>query len=559
MIAIISAFLVACGVASAHLAAAQVPAGGTTNMQEVAGLREQLIAEVAAEVPMNEWELTASKDGERLAWREKRGKRWVVLVNGKQVGGEFDEVAALQFGPDGKRFAFSAKNGKGWTNVIDGVEQGGPYKKVGSVLFSPDGSRSSFWAKTSDGGLYVVDGKSQALHKDVLRGKFSPDNLHFAYTAQKGKQWFVVVDGVEGPGYGEAESPHYREKALTMAYVARRQKTWFLVDDGKETLARDLKYGYRLLGFTPVAEEPVLEVYDGNQSKMLIGKLEGPRGNTTLIPFSQSDDHTHVAYATATIRTPAMALTERAFGQVVLDGKGGREYEGAPVESGGKGALRAAFLNEAIQMKRGLVSKFTARTHGVSAPSMTRDGRHVAYAARRGNNDMTVVVDGKEGPGFEEIPGEPVYSPDGKLYYLVVDAGKLVLMVDGQRVKETEWREKSTCIPFSFAEGGHYHYGVLHHAEGVQVIADGQEHRLRPLAVLGIPGNPSQVVGGRLHFAYFGMAVQPKQEAVLIVDGKEAKVYSDVWPETVRWSGEGVLTYVARDGQRLLRVTQTVQ
>jgi hypothetical protein len=106
-----------------------------------------------------------------------------------------------------------------------------------------------------------------------------------------------------------------------------------------------------------------------------------------------SENNQHFVYATARIHTPAMAVTERAYGQVVVDGRGSREYEAAPVESAGKAFLRA-MSHEYLQLRRGDVAEFTARTYGVSSPAVKWDGLRVAYAARRGNKGFTVVVDG---------------------------------------------------------------------------------------------------------------------------------------------------------------------
>ncbi len=64
---------------------------------------------------------TISRDGRRVAWREKRDNAWVVMVNGERQGGDFQKVEDLGFSPDGRRFFFKAKEGKRWLFVIDGV------------------------------------------------------------------------------------------------------------------------------------------------------------------------------------------------------------------------------------------------------------------------------------------------------------------------------------------------------------------------------------------------------------------------------------------------------
>ncbi len=75
---------------------------------------------------------------------------------------------------------------------------------------------------------------------------------------------------------------------------------------------------------------------------------------------------------------------------------------------------------------------------------------------------------------------------------------------------------------------------------------------------MGAMTGTARVVRGRIHFAYSAYPDPKKPEARVIVDGEESKAYNDVWPETMRWSSDGVLSYIARDGRKLLRVTQTL-
>jgi len=71
-------------------------------------------------------------------------------------------------------------------------------------------------------------------------------------------------------------------------------------------------------------------------------------------------------------------------------------------------------------------------------------------------------------------------------------------------------------------------------------------------------GPLTQTDGGCFHFVY---AVRPdlaKPESLVVADGKEGKAYHDIWPVTMKWAQPGVVTYIARDGRKLLRVTQTL-
>jgi hypothetical protein len=521
------------------------------------GIREELVAEVGADVRDNEWELVASPDGTRLAWREKRGGQYVVLLNGKAVGGAYDGVGGIQLSKDAGRLAFAALKGKDRTIVVDGAEFGS-YQKVYPVTFSPDSSRFAFEAKSKEGSLFVVDGKPGAAYKEVTAGAFSPDNRHFAFGAQKGKQWLVVADGAEGPAYDDVGRPRYSPEGGRLVYVARRGKAHLLVDNGAEKPLSAVKDSYTLTGFAPETEEPLFEVFDGANSRMLIGKVEGPMGHIRLRPVRCTAGCRHSVYATARIGRPGLGQ-ERAFGQVVVDGKPGREYEGAPAESAGKAIFRAMGGSE-LRLQQGSFPFFNLDNHGVSTPSITGDFQHVAYAARRSSKYITVVVDGVEGPPMEAVPCDPQYSPDGKLYYVGVQSGKAILFIDGKSTVDLplatpEWDRKGMCIGPGFADGGHYVFGIVQR-DGTRFVADGSEFKLG--AMLAIVGPHTQVADGRFHFAFMAMPQPEKPEALMIVDGKQSKVYNDIWPTTVNWSGSGVLTYVARQGQKLFRVTQTL-
>jgi hypothetical protein len=522
------------------------------------GVREEQIAELGPEVRGGEWELIATPDGARFAWREKRAGRHQVSLNGRRSGSDYDEVGGLQFNEDGKRLAFSARKGKQWTVVVDGVEQPGSFEKVHPVEFSPDGSRFEFVAKVKGGYAHVVDGKAGAAYKLVTRAEFSPDSRHVAYSAQKGKQWAVVEDGIEGPLFDETGYPRYEPKTQHLVHIGRRGKADFLSDAGKERELPEVKSGYGLAGFAPGTGEPLLEGYDGENSHILVGAVKGPLGPIRLRPIGCTDGCRHSVYATARIRNPTFG-SERAFGQVVVDGKAGPEYEGAPVESTGKAFLRA-MGGEQLRLTRGAFPGFALQQHGVSTPAVDRDFQHVAYAARRGNKDLTVVTDGVEGPKMDAIPCDPRYGPDGKLYYVGVENGIATLLADGKAMSEVQldtpdWDEKGACIGPNITDGGHYVFGIVQ-KDGTHLVADGVESKLR--VIQAIVGPKVQVENGRLHFAFTTWPDPKKPEALLVVDGKEGKAYADIWPITLRWTGDGVLTYIARDGQRLLRVTQTV-
>lgn len=217
-----------------------------------------------------------------------------------------------------------------------------------------------------------------------------------------------------------------------------------------------------------------------------------------------------------------------------------------------------------LSLRPGVYSEFTPKIHGVSTPAVTRDFQHVADAARRGSKDMTVVLDGVEGPRLEAIPCAPIFSPEGELFYAGFENGKLVLMAGIRKVHEIPlpgegWDERNACICPEFAAGGHYCYGELLRDES-RIVTDDVEYNFGVLKATGTTTENTQTAGGQFHFALCAMVEQDgRMEVRMIVDGKEGRSYGDIWQNTVRWSAEGVLTWSARHGQKLLRVTQSTE
>ena len=548
-------FLISC---ATGLAAVGIAVGSALREPSV---HEEVIAQIGADVRMGEWELVSSDDAQQIAWREKRGNKWAVVLNSAIQGSGYDEVKALFFSPDQRHLAYAARSGKEWTAIVDSKKQGQAYQKVAGMYFSADSSRFAFLAKVEGGWRYVVDATPGATDKELTRLAFSSDSRHFAYSGKRGNQWVMVTDGAEGPAFDYAGAPYFRKNGQTPVYVAQRKNDWMLVADGQQEQLWQTKDGYRLIGLTPQTEEPVFKIFDGDQSKLRVGNREGPLGDVIEFPFSFPKNGEHFVYATARIRTPAMAVSERAYGQVVVDGTPGHEYEGAPVESGASAFFRA-MGGEVLQLQRGDVPEFTAVTYSVSTPAVRWEGLHVAYAARRGNKDFTVVVDGQEGPRMDAVPCAPAYSPHGDLYYAGVDAGKLVLMVNGQRVSEIalptgEWTEKKdVCSDFRFGEGGHFVYSILLR-DSWRIFVDGVENK-RPFVKIFAGPVATLAADGRFHYAYAGWPDITKPQCYVVVDGFDSKMYNDIWPSTVRWTDDGVLTFLARESKKLLRVTESL-
>jgi hypothetical protein len=74
-------------------------AGSAAKPVEVSGplsLKEEFLGEKSPDTAAEDKKLedTVSPSGERVAWRDKHGGKWQVMLNGKPQGPEFDDVQA---------------------------------------------------------------------------------------------------------------------------------------------------------------------------------------------------------------------------------------------------------------------------------------------------------------------------------------------------------------------------------------------------------------------------------------------------------------------------------
>jgi roadblock/LC7 domain-containing protein len=103
-----------------------------------------------------------------------------------------------------------------------------------------------------------------------------------------------------------------------------------------------------------------------------------------------------------------------------------------------------------------------------SPPVFSTDGKHVAYAAQRGDKWL-VVVDGQAGLEFEGI-SLPVFSPDGKrVAYTAKRGEKWLVVVDGEAGPEFDVVSKLVFSP----DGKRVAYGARSSHKQFMVV-DGQ-------------------------------------------------------------------------------------
>ena len=135
-------------------------------------------------------------------------KRCQLLVEGKATGSVYAQVSPPQYSRDGKRLAFFGKRGRKWVAVVDGKEMKKEVDAYSFWGFSPD-SRHFFAAvRLEHGGwTYLVDGTPGPLFTIISPMAFSKDGKHYAYGAAWQNLAFrknqmagtIVLDGHPGP------------------------------------------------------------------------------------------------------------------------------------------------------------------------------------------------------------------------------------------------------------------------------------------------------------------------------------------------------------------------
>lgn len=528
--------------------------------QVVAG--EELLGEKGPENDPDDRYDTVSPDGRRVAWREKRGKAWTVMVNG-EGGDTFDGVDTLVFSPDSRRFAYRAQGAGKWAMVVDGKAtmrvigkgtiQGVAYEELGPARFSAEGGRVAYWAKMKRKAMVLVDGAPGTEYDDVGDPAFSPDGQHVLYPAKPKKKWVVVVDGEEQPPEMKAiwngdlvvnDVPVVAglpwaqfHDALGPMWVGRVDKGWSLVVEGKP----------------------------------------GPAFGALSWPIFFGSEGSRFAYAGAEIDI-GFGGSGKGIGQIIVDGEPGPSYEGKSTKSFGMALLDTAgrvsvgygIYETALHgvatarmfagvddltrygLLPGVFEDLGVHRYGVSSPQVSPDGERVAYAARRDEEDYVVMLDGKAGPSFDSITCGPRFTTDGSLVYVGVEEGELILLRNGERSSAFPWKD-AECATMRVVEGDHVVY-VANRDDRWRVFVDGtagEEYRARSVAVV------THLLDDELHVAYAVRSKDDEADSFVVLDGRVGKRYDGLLTVSLELSDDG-LAYVARQGRKFFRVSRAL-
>jgi len=540
------------------------PGAATT----VLTVTENVIVEKGDSKSFDEW--AVALDGKRVAWPVKNGKLWSLHVDGTPLGAGFKEIEDIRFSPDGASVMYRAKQDKNWVAVVDG-KPGAPYREIEAIGFGPHSRRIAYHAKQGKGWVAVVDEKAGNQYHEVGAIRFSRDGGRFAYRAEKQKSWVVVVDHREGAEYDEVRSPVFSIDGRHVAYAAKRDKRWRMLVDGEE-LGPEMRDASSVIGFSPESEAPIFVGSLDDQGWSVFQNGE-PGPDFALVSIGSSYEPGGVLRAYAGARRSGNRFT----GSVVIEGEEGPPFEGDPIEKGTTtifigswqellASSIAAGVAAALTYESGpgLERTFTSWGHGVSSPDVSPDGEHFAYGARREKKDYVVFLDGEPGPSFERGVCNPVFGPDGKLYYVGFDKDALYRVVDGEKGRALDWEGYAACSPMRFTDDGAHSAIIVERGRTEKArkrLADRQlfvDGRAEPkFEAIWLKNITFFSDAERFHWAYFVRAPlhERKDVSFAMFDRFRGKDYDEVLPGSLRFEDASTLTFIARTSGRILRVT----
>lgn len=382
-----------------------------------------------------------------------------------------NEPASFQvlFSESGRGVAYLVAREGGKVSVAHNQSKGKEYAAVGSIVLSTDGRRIAYSALVGGKWRMVVDGKEGRSFDTLLTPLFSPDGRHLAYEGRAGDKWYVVVDDTLNAGTTTSYSlPEFNADSNLIAYVetgASSAEMRLIVSDlkfGKQSVKKgigDLLFVTSKDRTRIAATQPVdgkFRVIDFSFAKPDVVR-EG-RPFDVVERLTISDDGGAVAYCALKQGKRVVVLDEREESlpkgllpelPVIRPDKKG---VGALLGTEGTISLHQAFCNSADAGKQ---------YDEAANLAYSKDGRHYAYAARRGQ-DWCLVVDGKEGPPLDRVV-TPRFSPDGKqvVYRARKDGKRFAVVADGsgKTIRQHPSYEQVFDVRFS-ADGRSIAYGV---------------------------------------------------------------------------------------------------
>lgn len=362
------------------------PTGSDAAFWTTTGDRIVMLGDRRSEPWVEIQKLTWSQDGKTFAYVGNKGgkldqfgivqggKFCAVVENTPQE--YFDEIVHLTLAPDGRVAIVAANAGTKRFQVVDGKKHE-PYYNVWEAVFSPDGKRMAYVVQPSqDEAIVICDGQQGPKFKSINPPVFSRDGRVLAYAATSGTRRVMVVDGKSSEEFDDVSyRPSLSADGKVVAYTATLNKKGFLVVGDRKGKEYEK---VESVVVSPDGKTVVCKVKAGAKWSVLLDDQQGPEFDT-LAPFDKfifSPDSSRLAYS-----------AKRSGKWVVFDGeKFGEEFEFASFSvvfsPTGKVVAHAAKVDGKWCIVAG--KKKSPLFDSVGTPQFSRDGRKIAFGARKG-------------------------------------------------------------------------------------------------------------------------------------------------------------------------------
>lgn len=384
--------------------------------------------------------------------------------------------------------------------------------------------KSGVWLDGKEGEAYdQVRGITRGSY-NAREFMFSPDGQRLAYTAKIGGKWFMVIDGKKGAGYDALREPYFSMDGKHVCYMAFRGKDCILVMDGKEcaqypTIKMDSPY-FRTKNPARIIDDASCPV------------AFGPNG--------------HFAFAASKGRDKNGM--EREF--AVIDGKVGPEYDAVGGIEFSPDGSRWAYIAKKNEKEFVVLDGTPGPKYDAIGGMLTfsPDGRRLAYVATRynanGDASACVVADGKEGPRFYDVYSASVtFSPDSKrlAYAATPDGDEWLAVEDGKSGPKYDemggYSGGMSSVLLLYSPNGELVYRARRGEKYYMVIAG------KPSPAYDSIAEPYPVYSSDgKHYAY---SVKQGETWYVVRDGVKGNAYSLINHDTLKFTGDNRLVYVA--------------
>lgn len=430
----------------------------------------------------------------RLMYAARTGKRYVVVTDG-QASPEYDLLKTIAASPWRPRTVEvmdrlwqEDESARGFDRAYDA-----------NLTFTPPGTGRVLYIARRDGqDRLVIDGQEVAAYDTIGRIACSPDGARLALAVKADGKWRVVLDWRLLP---EA----YDELA-----TARGESAFAFSLDGKRFAFQASAAGKSLLiidGAVHAKDEPGLGALLDAFPRRTFGSLyyKVNKDSVLIEGYPRVNEYVSMGEETALACLVRDGKQERLWMNGILS----NPYDDISTHYWCPFAGGIACVVKEGE-KEFVLAKWVegARYDKILALKASPDGKHLAYAARRGEA-YTVVLDGNESnpqPKIDEF--SLAFSPDGS----------------------------------------HFTFRILYE-NGSSVVVDG-----KPSPIYRLTFSPAFGPAGECAFV-----ADERRGQQAVVDGISGLFYERIFDFRVFFDGPGRYHYFTRRGQRIYRVDEAVQ